>query len=307
VLNVAVGIIKNQFGEILISQRSKQAYQGGLWEFPGGKLESGESSYQALKRELFEELGITILSAKPFLEITHQYADLSVFLDIFVVDAFHGEPKGMEMQAIKWVAISDLKQYQFPAANKKIVDTLRLPNCYPIVDESHGDEAAMLQHLNRLICKGYTMIQLRAKSFQKVQFNDLAKQAIKICEENNVTLFLNTNLANALALKASVVHLSWNTFNDLSGSMPAEMAFGVSCHSREQLEKAHQAGALFAVLSPVKQTLTHIDSKALGWAGFGKLVESLPMPVYALGGVGPEDLEQAVEEGAHGVSGIRAF
>lgn len=306
-LNVAVGIIKNQHGEILISQRAKEVHQGGLWEFPGGKLEPGETTFQALKRELFEELGITILSATPFLEITHQYADVSVFLDIHVVDAFQGEPKGMEMQPIMWVPIANLNQYQFPVANQRIVDTLKLPNCYPIVDECLGNAEAMLLHLNQLIHKGYTMIQLRAKSLQAVQFNDLAQQAIKICEENKVTIFINTSLDNALKLNVQAVHLSWNAFDGMSEPVSDELAFGVSCHSLGQLEKACQGGALFAVLSPVKQTLTHVDCKALGWGGFGKLVESLPLPVYALGGVGPKDLEQADAEGAQGVSGIRAF
>jgi len=305
-LKVAVGVIKNQWGEILISKRAKDVHQGGLWEFPGGKLEEGEAFEQALKRELFEELAIEIDTSIPLLEIKHQYTDCSVRLGVQMVTAYKGEPRGMEGQPIKWVAIDDLKKYEFPVANKRIVEVLNLPRYYPIVDESMGDEAAMLLHLNQLIVDGYLMVQFRAKTLAEESFKRLARQVIEICKKAGVRLFINTTVEIASELKADGVHLSSTQLSRLKDSKIG-MPFAVSCHSQVELEQAKLLGAAFSVLSPVQKTLSHADAKALGWSSFSALVEPLAMPVYALGGVGVSDVDTALARGACGVSGIRGF
>ncbi len=125
VIHVAVGVILNDNNEVLIAFRSPDKHQGGLWEFPGGKLEDGESVESALHRELQEELGLTPLSFKPFLKIEHDYGDKEVLLDIWEIREFRGEAKGMEGQIIKWLSLSELGNYQFPEANRSIVDYLR--------------------------------------------------------------------------------------------------------------------------------------------------------------------------------------
>jgi 8-oxo-dGTP diphosphatase len=89
--------------------------------------------------------------------------------------------------------------------------------------------------------------------------------------------------------------------------LPRSVLVATSCHSQQELLKAHTAGVLFAVLSPVLQTKTHINAKPLGWDIFESMANSCPMPVYALGGLGPKDLDQATVKAAYGVSGIRAF
>lgn len=123
-LIVAVGVIQNEAGQILISKRADDVHQAGLWEFPGGKLETGETARDALKRELLEELGIYVIRAKPLLKISHQYDDLAVLLDVFMVTDFDGEACGMEQQAIKWVDRLALNDFSFPEANKRIIDNL---------------------------------------------------------------------------------------------------------------------------------------------------------------------------------------
>jgi len=305
-LKVAVGVIKNQQGEILISKRAKDVHQGGLWEFPGGKLEEGETFEQALKRELFEELAIEVNTAIPLLEIEHQYLDCSVRLGVQMVTTYKGEPIGMEGQPVKWVAVDDLKKYAFPIANKRIVNVLSLPRYYPIVDESIGDAGAMLLHLNQLIADGYLMVQLRAKTLTEESFKRLASQAIEICKKAGVRLFINTTVEIALELKADGVHLSSKRLSKLEAS-DIGIPFAVSCHSKVELEHAKLLGAEFSVLSPVQETLSHPGAKVLGWGSFNALVESLAMPVYALGGVGSSDVDTALARGACGVSGIRAF
>lgn len=308
-LKVAVGVITNQQGQVLISQRSADAHQGGLWEFPGGKVDANETVIQGLRRELIEELGIVVESARSLIDIHHQYDEVLVCLEVLLVDCYQGEPRGMEGQPIKWVSISDLDQYAFPAANTRIIDVLNLPRYYPIVDDSIGSEYEMLNHLNALISQGYLMIQLRAKSLTAERFWCVAQQAIERCKENKVCLFVNTSLAMALELKAEAVHLNSRELNSLSRLTldGVDMSFAVSCHSMDELEQSKKKGALFSVLSPVKKTASHPNAKPLGWASFNALAEPLAMPVYALGGLAVGDIKVAMSKGACGVSGISGF
>lgn len=121
---VAVGVIERENGDILISKRHHHLHQGGKWEFPGGKIEKGESTLSALTRELNEEVDITVKSAESMLLLEHDYGDKFVVLDIWLVNGFDGTAKSNEGQEIKWVAKSELANYQFPEANKPIVELL---------------------------------------------------------------------------------------------------------------------------------------------------------------------------------------
>jgi 8-oxo-dGTP diphosphatase len=127
-LHVAVGVIRNPRGEILISRRPPDVHQGGLWEFPGGKVETGESVLQALEREIQEELGICIAACRSLLEVNHNYIDKAVLLDVWLVESFRGDPVGREGQALAWCLPEQLHRYRFPEANTAIVDAcLNLP------------------------------------------------------------------------------------------------------------------------------------------------------------------------------------
>ena len=134
-VHVAVGAIVNSQQQILLALRPDHVHQGGLWEFPGGKVEAGESVQQALVRELQEELAILPTSFSPLIEIHHDYADKSVFLDVWWVDEFtengvrpYGsdpiDSLGQEGQLVRWVAASDLATYTFPEANTPIVEAV---------------------------------------------------------------------------------------------------------------------------------------------------------------------------------------
>ena len=124
IVNVAVGVIKKN-NAIFICKRANEQHQGGLWEFPGGKVEANESVFAALKRELTEEVGITIHSSSQLMVIEHDYGDKCVKLDIHVVSNFSGEAHGAEGQPSEWVNISELTHYDFPAANAEIIEKLQ--------------------------------------------------------------------------------------------------------------------------------------------------------------------------------------
>ena len=123
-VHVAVGVVINAERQILIALRPAHVHQGGLWEFPGGKVEQGETVEQALRRELKEELAIEARAFKPLLDLQHDYVDKSVRLDVWWVEGFEGQPVGQEGQAVRWVHSDQLAQYQFPEANQAIVDAI---------------------------------------------------------------------------------------------------------------------------------------------------------------------------------------
>ena len=123
-MHVAVGIIRDGRGRVLLSRRHPESHQGGLWEFAGGKLEAGETPEQALSRELMEELGIRPGPLRPLLKVQHDYGDRRVLLDVWTLESFTGTPEGLEGQALAWVEPAELERYEFPPANRPIVEAL---------------------------------------------------------------------------------------------------------------------------------------------------------------------------------------
>jgi 8-oxo-dGTP diphosphatase len=124
-VRVAVGIVTDAAGAILITRRPDHVHQGGLWEFPGGKVETEETVAAALRRELHEELGIVIQAAEPLLRVRHPYPDKTVVLDAWRVTAYHGEPYGREGQPLVWALPETLADFAFPAADEAIITRLR--------------------------------------------------------------------------------------------------------------------------------------------------------------------------------------
>jgi 8-oxo-dGTP diphosphatase len=124
VVTVAVGILIDPQGRVLITRRAPQTHQGGLWEFPGGKVEPGETIVDALARELREELGVTVLISEPFMTLQHDYGDQCVCLAVYRVTSWRGEPSGMEGQPLAWQQPKNLTDWPFPAANQPILTRL---------------------------------------------------------------------------------------------------------------------------------------------------------------------------------------
>ena len=124
-VHVAVAVIVNEHKQVLIALRQTHQHQGNLWEFPGGKVETGEATDVALVREIKEELGIKIVNPAPLVEIKYDYPDKSVLLDVWSTTHFEGKPQGLEGQTIQWCSITGLTNFDFPAANKPIVEAIQ--------------------------------------------------------------------------------------------------------------------------------------------------------------------------------------
>lgn len=123
-IHVVVGLVFNSQGEILVAERELQKFQGGRWEFPGGKVEANENPLDALRRELHEEIGIEVIHADPWEQFQHEYTDRTILLDVWKVRDFKGTAHGKEGQAVKWVSLASLSTLNIPDANREIVDKL---------------------------------------------------------------------------------------------------------------------------------------------------------------------------------------
>lgn len=306
-VHVAVALIKNTANQILVSLRPQHVHQGGLWEFPGGKVEAGETVLSALRREITEELGIEILTAQPFKTIRYAYTDKDVLLDIWMVDSFRGEARGMEGQEVKWQAIDQLHRLQFPAANRGIVNALQLPDRY-MISGDYSDQQDYLQRLESSLQCGISLLQLRSKSLSSEQLCELVKLSLPVCRQHQAKLLVNCDLQTFEATAADGLHLSSSNLYSLK-QRPFDHThlLSASCHTQQEIQHAMQIDADMILLSPVKQTTSHPGVDGIGWQAFSEMLEGVDIPVYALGGMTESDLGEAKLNGAQGIAAISSF
>lgn len=303
-VHVAVGVIRDGDGNILLTQRAKNAHQGGLWEFPGGKLEIDETAPQALQRELFEEVGIQVKAARPLIKINHQYPDLQVLLDVWQVNHFSGTAQACEGQAMRWVKPQQLKQFTFPAANLPIIAAARLPDRYAILEGTSRTE--VLINLERILQAGVTVLQVRIKSLLSVDREALCAELLARCRQQNVVTLVNSDLSITTDV-ADGIHLSSRDLLSLEARPTAWEWVAASCHNYEELKHAERIGVDFAVLAPILPTATHPNVTPLGWETLTDLTSTCNLPIYALGGLDMTYIDRAIEAGAQGIAGISAF
>ncbi|BBB25518.1 Nudix family hydrolase [Amphritea japonica] len=310
-IHVAAAAIFNESGKLLLALRDETQHQGGLWEFPGGKVEAGEDVYSALARELNEELGIEvdISATTPLIQVPFHYPEKSVLLDVFRVTRFAGKAYGREGQPLKWISLTELPNYQFPAANKPIVDALLLPRIIAISPELPLDEYASFVRnaMAKVEQSDHAMaVMLRVK--QLAESDQLTLYSTLTKEFPDLQLIWNGSVESANKAGIQSIHLSSVRLmqlqhrNDFHGDL-----LGASCHSKKEIRHAEQLGVDYITLSPVQQTLSHPTAEPLGWQRFSELVRDCALPVYALGGVDSVDLERSLCAGGQGVAGIRGF
>jgi len=307
-VHVVAGVISDAAGRVLLTQRPAGGHLAGLWELPGGKLEPGEGRAAGLARELREELGIAVEAAEPLIRVRHRYPEREVLLDVWEVRRWSGTPRGLEGQPLRWVAREDLAGTDLPPADRPVVQALRLPDLMLITPEPGSDPGAFLSGLERALARGVGLVQLRAKALDGRSLVALARAARALCHGHGARLVMNADPALAEEAGADGVHLTEARLRALDGRpLPEPHLVGASCHDASSLAHAVAIGADYAVLSPVRPTPSHPQAAPLGWARFEALVAGLPLPVYALGGIGPEDLAAARAAGARGVAAIRAL
>jgi 8-oxo-dGTP diphosphatase len=308
-VHVVAAVIRNAQGEILLAQRLAYAHQGGLWEFPGGKREPGESPEQALRRELIEELALQADAMRPLIQIKHDYGDKHILLDVWDVETWSGQPWGREGQVVNWRA--DLSALAFPAANEPVLKAVQLPELYTITPEPGANFWAELadfiaRHHRSSLSLGNPppLLQFRAKNLTPADYRTYAHTLLSY----PLRVMLNAAPELVEQLGASGCHLdSRRLWAYQQRPLADKYLLSASCHNAADIQQARQLGADFIVLSPVRATASHPDATPLGWLRFAALVQDCRCPVYALGGMERKHLALAWAHGAQGIAAIRGI
>ena len=294
--------------EYLLACRPEGKVYAGYWEFPGGKVEPGESLRQALLRELHEELGITIACAWPWLSCTHTYPHASVRLKFFRVSSWHGEIAPIEHSGFVWTRIGDAASVApILPANGPILRALELPPLYALTHAAENGIDAELARLERALAGGLRLIQIRDKTLPAAPRLRLARGVMALANHYpDACVLVGDDEELARAVGAHGLHLSSGRLMQAT-RRPSFEWVAASCHDAADLARAATLGADFALLSPVLPTASHPESRGIGWDQFARLIERSPLPVFALGGMQPEMLETARVNGAHGIALMRGW
>lgn len=303
---VAAGCLINAAGEVLIAQRPEGKVAAGYWEFPGGKIEPGETALAALKRELHEELGVEVRVARPLIRFRHDYSDRSVVLDTWLISAFDGVPHGREAQAFAWVRVAELGGWpnSLPTV-APIAQALGLPSYY-VFTPADADETLIRNGLPRL--PSGALLRLRLPDLGDDAYRALALRLLPECRRHSLQLILDRAPEQSLELDAAGWHgTAARLATYAARPLPAPLRVMASCHDPQQLAHARRLECDAAVLGPVRATPTHPEQSALGWDRFEECATACGLPTYAIGGVGPGQLDEAFAHYAQGTAGIRAY
>jgi len=304
-VNAAVAVLLRDDGKVLLGQRPGGKSWAGWWEFPGGKIEEGEMPYHALQREMQEELGTSAIEAYPWLTRSFDYPERSVKLHFFMVRRWTVEPHGKEDQQLSWQNPMNLTIGPMLPANAPILDALTLPPVYAITNLAETEENNFFQRLKIALDAGLKLIQVREKHLNAHQLEAFIKRVMTLSQPYGAKVMINADIALAQELNADGVHLTASQLMALP-SKPEGLLCGASCHNAAELAQAANLALDFVVLAPVMPTHSHPEVEPLGWQNFTQLIQSYPLPVYALGGLEPQDLITAWQSGAHGIAMQRA-
>ncbi len=303
---VAVGIVRNQDDEILLSQRRKEVYLGGQWEFPGGKQEQAEAIEDTLKRELDEELAIKVLKFRKLIAIKHQYPKMLVNLQVYEIDSYKNQVMPKEGQKLKWVAANKLDQANVLVADLPIIKALNLPDKYLITPDGLNVKQIINLIENAIAKHKISLVQFRDTKLSETKYKLIANKLIDPARELGVKLLLNTKVKIAQELEADGVHLN-STRLMLLSEKPDNLLLAASCHNAQELLQADKLNADFVVLSQVLASKSHPENNGIGWNKFEQLLDKSQLPTYVLGGVEIEDIAYAKSLGAQGIAGISCF
>lgn len=292
-IHVAIAILFHQ-NQVLVGWREASQHQGNKYEFPGGKVESGEQPVEACRREVLEEVGIDLDQWHAFDFICHEYEDVIVNLHIFHASVSESQLSGIQ-PPWSWYAREQLSSLNFPKANQSMLQKLQWPQRIKI-----ADDLAILHQLDpdQMLYWRVEITPERVIQLQQLPIEQLSKLMI------NQELWSQLNELQQQTIRS--IHLKQS---QLMAVQPGQLMRGyryiAACHDLVALQQAEQVGCEAALLSPVLATQTHPDTSPLGWEQFKQMAAQVQIPVFALGGLKTEDLSYAQSQHAYGIAGIR--
>ena len=305
-VQVVAAILVQPDGQYLMTSRPEGKVYAGYWEFPGGKVEAGETARMAMDREMQEELGITPTRAEPWLVRTFSYPHARVQIRFFRVLRWDGRPQPREGQHLSWQAAGPSPLTPMLPANAPILRAMALPGRYGITAGGLVGEAQALQGVVHALRAGVRLIQVREKDFSPARLRQFAVQVCALAHAAGARVLVNSDAETALACGADGVHLESRRLREAHVRPPLPLV-AASCHDAAELDHAELLGLDFAVWGPVAATPSHPGLPGRGWSAFAAAVAERVLPVYAIGGLGSDDLQTAREHGAQGIAAIRGL
>ena len=281
-IHVIAGALRDGQGRVLIAQRPRGRHMAGRWEFPGGKLGTGEDSYSGLKRELAEELGIAVREARPLIRLRYDYPDRRVMIEAWQVTSYDGEPKALDSQALNWVRPDELPRHDLLEADRAIVTALRLPR------------------LARMISCAYELAGLNGSAAQTLLWqpppgDSLSPETVRTARSAGHRVFVYANDVDAVRDAALAgcdgAVLPWQG-QSLHVDRDGSFLIGVHCEDAESAHEAVEEGAHFLVVAPEAGPM---EPQALE-----TLCETIGLPVFAGWYPNASRLERVQLAGAHG-------
>jgi 8-oxo-dGTP diphosphatase len=304
-VEVAAGVLIDDQGRVLLARRPVGKVYSGYWEFPGGKVEPGETVRQALDRELHEELGIEVTEADPWISQHFSYPHALVHIRFFRVRAWRGEVRAIEHDGLAWQRPGQFDLEPMLPANTPVLRSLSLPEVYAISDVANPGPTGFLDALDRQLARGLRLLQWREPTLAAADQQALLSEVIRRCHAVGARVLVNSACALAGPSRADGVHLTARALRECT-QRPDLPWVSASCHDAEELAMAARLGVDWVVLGPVAATRSHPGVAGMGWDRFESLVRDLPMPVYAIGGMRHDDAAMARSHGAHGLAMISA-
>lgn len=314
-IHVAAGVVVRPDGRFLLAIRPDGKIGAGFAEFPGGKLEPGETAYEALVRELDEELGIRIQVATPWIVRTVAYPHAIIRLHFFQVFEWEGEPYPCEGQQLIWQHPHQSPTFPILPANQPILRSLMVPSYLAFSNVAELGKSGFLYCLEekvRQIPKDTSFripfwVVLREPQLTRPAYYDLAGEVISLVQHRGVKILLHNHLDFVLKLGADGIHFSSKVLASIPCRPPGINWIGASVHTQAELAIA-SPWTDYAVLGPVAITRSHPSAPPLGWDKFAGIMQpGWPLPVFAIGGMSPKDVLTAQARGGHGIASLRAF
>jgi len=308
VVDVAVAVIEAPGKRYLLAQRPSGKPMAGYWEFPGGKLEPGETPRAALAREIDEELGLKVLVANPWVTMAFVYPHAHVRLHFMRVPRWQGHPVGREQQTFRFECIEQLLVEPWLPAALPLKRWLKIGSLYAISDAHRVGLAAFVERFERAARqRGAFWMVLREPDLSPADFDHLYHLLVPRARAAGVKLLVSSRHPERYWQGADGVHLTCQDLHRIDKRPVFNWVFA-SCHDANDLVRAAQLGLDAAMLGQVKKTASHAQAVPLGWAGFARAIHETPLPVFALGGLDFDEstLFKAQSLGAQGVAAMRA-
>lgn len=309
-IEVAVGILQCADGKILVNERQANKSLAGYLEFPGGKIEPGETPLAALRRELHEELGISADETylRPLIRCEYDYPEFSVRLYAYRLQNWDGEPAGQEDQRLSWQTPENLLEAPFLPASRPILNALVLPSTLLITPQPEpGETDAFRQCFEQALSgdrPGGALLRLRDRALLEL----LATPLVTVANKRQRPLILNAGqVVPRLPKGFSGLHLPAAVLSTLDARPGVDGWVGASVHHIEEAVHARRLGLDYIIAGNVRETPSHPDNRPLDWSGFEKIAVAAGIPTYAIGGMTLADLAMVQACWGQGVAAIRAF